>query len=427
MKPKMGARAATLLIAFELSGSVLAQPAAASSESQLTEQRQRAIAELEREIQAIESREGPHSAHLIDPLSSMGSIYQEAGEHLLATAAIERARYVVRVNAGLYSLEQAPLLKQLIQSADALGAVETAWELEQELLGVAARHPETLQTAEILDETADRRVAMLMRYSELDVMELDAALGCEPTPAGQPYAPATRKPACPTGRAYLALDAENYYWHSLNILLQNEPSASDDRPVVLKKLLRTIYTYLDVSDFAVEQHGDRALRDFLAYQAKNAEPLVARIDTLVQIADWGLLHSDYRKADDQVLAVYQQAVDLLEKRPAGDTALEQFFAPAIPVVLPSFLDNPLASGETQSTTGHVDIAFEIMKYGEARDIEILDSTSNATKADEQRLAQFVLRSRFRPRMTNGTLTDSDRIVVRYYLGEQQRAGSLPHY
>lgn len=86
-------------------------------------------------------------------------------------------------------------------------------------------------------------------------------------------------------------------------------------------------------------------------------------------------------------------------------------------MLPSFLDNQLASEQTRATTGRVDIAFEITKYGEARDVEILDSTSNATRADEQRLAQFVLRSRFRPRVTNGQLTDSDQIVVRYYLGE----------
>jgi len=145
--------------------------------------------------------------------------------------------------------------------------------------------------------------------------------------------------------------------------------------------------------------------------------VLARVDTLVQIADWALLYSSYRKSDEQVLTVYQQAYDLLTTRPAGDAALEQFFAPAIPVVLPSFLDNPLASEQTQATTGHVDIAFEITKYGEARDVEILDSTSNATRADEQRLAQFVLRSRFRPRVTNGQLTDSDQIVVRYYLGE----------
>jgi hypothetical protein len=225
-----------------------------------------------------------------------------------------------------------------------------------------------------------------------------------------------RQPACPTGRWNLAADAENYYLHSLYILLQNEPSASDDRPILLSKLLRTVYTYIDVDDFAVER-GDRALRDFLAYQAKNAEPLLARVDTLVQIADWALLHSSYRKSDEQVLTVYQQAHDLLEARPAGDAGLEQFFAPAIPVVPPSFLDNPLASEQTQATTGHVDIAFEITKYGEALDVEILDSTSNATRADEQRLVQFVLRSRFRPRVTNGEFALESPIVLRYYLTE----------
>src|SRR5688572_3401546 len=100
---------ATAAAAVAISGGLFAQPeiAATNAQSQLTEQRQQAIAELEREVQAIESREGPNSAELIDPFSSLGSIYQEAGDHLLATAAIERARHVVRVNAGLYSLEQA--------------------------------------------------------------------------------------------------------------------------------------------------------------------------------------------------------------------------------------------------------------------------------------------------------------------------------
>ena len=404
----------TAAAAVAVAGGLFAQPeiAATSTQSQLTEQRQQAIAELEREIQAIESDEGPQSAELIDPLSSLGSIYQEAGEHLLATAAIERARHVVRVNAGLYSLEQAPLLRRLIQSADALGASETAWELEQELLRVAERHPDTLQTAQILHETADRRIEIWMQYSSLALIEFAAALGCDERTLDYRLPQGGPEPGCPTG---IPFDAENYYLHSLYILLQNEPSASDDRPIVLRKILRTIYIYLG-DNFAIAR-GDRALRDFLAYQAKNAEPLLARVDTLVQIADWGLLHSSYRKSDELVLTVYQQAYDLLEARPAGDAALEQFFAPATPVVLPSFLDNQLVSEQTQATTGYVDIGFQITKYGEARDVEILDSTSNATRANEQRLAQFVRRSRFRPRVTNGQLTDSDQIVVRYYLGE----------
>src|SRR5688572_14207668 len=198
----MSALATTLLVAaFVVSGSALAQPEidATSTESQLTQQRQRAILELEREIQAIESDEGPQSAQLIDPLSSMGAIYQEAGEHLLATAAIERARHVVRVNAGLYALEQAPLLKRLVQSADALGAIETAWELEQELLGVAERHPDTLQTAQILHETADRRIEIWMRYSSLALIEFAAALGCDERTLDYRLPYGGPEPGCPTG------------------------------------------------------------------------------------------------------------------------------------------------------------------------------------------------------------------------------------
>jgi hypothetical protein len=120
--------------------------------------------------------------------------------------------------------------------------------------------------------------------------------------------------------------------HSLNILLQYEPSASDDRPILLRKLLRTVYRAMDVDDFAVAR-VDRGLRHFLAYQAENAEPLLARVDTLVQIADWA--YSGNRKSYEQVLCIYQQAYDLLERRSRRRRALSSF-APATQS-LPSFL------------------------------------------------------------------------------------------
>jgi hypothetical protein len=86
-------------------------------------------------------------------------------------------------------------------------------------------------------------------------------------------------------------------------------------------------------------------------------------------------------------------------------------------VLPTFLPNPLASDQTPKTTGYIDVAFDVTKYGDSRRVEILDTTTNATDAATDRLVRLVQRCRFRPRVTNGEVADVVRMVVRYYLNE----------
>ena len=100
-------------------------------------------------IEQAEARGGPYSAELMAPLTSLAMLHQEAGDRDLAAAVIERLLHVVRVNYGLYSLEQAPLLAQLIANAEAAGNAETAWGLQDDLLTLARRNPQDLRTVAI--------------------------------------------------------------------------------------------------------------------------------------------------------------------------------------------------------------------------------------------------------------------------------------
>jgi hypothetical protein len=100
----------------------------------------------------------------------------------------------------------------------------------------------------------------------------------------------------------------------------------------------------------------------------------------------------------------------------AQTSIDELFAPKTPVVLPTFVPNPLATDRTQASTGHIDVAFEITDYGKARRVQILDAT-NATDGDKARLAQLIQRSRFRPRLTDGEFARASPVVLRYYLTE----------
>ena len=60
---------------------------------------------------SAQDAEGLRSPSLISMLTDLGLLYQDDGDHALAAVALEEARHVVRVNFGLHTLEQLPLME----------------------------------------------------------------------------------------------------------------------------------------------------------------------------------------------------------------------------------------------------------------------------------------------------------------------------
>src|SRR5690606_24145245 len=125
--------------------------------------------------------------------------------------------------------------------------------------------------------------------------------------------------------------------------------------------------------------GKRSLRHLLAYNVENSAPRLTQTEALVQIADWDLL---FARGDRQITEaardVYERAYVELERSGTAERSVESIFSPEVPVVLPAFEPNPLRSRETPETTGFIDVAFEIHDDGESDDIEVLETTRNAS-------------------------------------------------
>src|SRR5690606_20838108 len=58
-------------------------------------------------IEDVRDRSGVHSAELIEPMRALALYYLEHEDYPLAIAAIQQARQAIRVNYGLFSLEEA--------------------------------------------------------------------------------------------------------------------------------------------------------------------------------------------------------------------------------------------------------------------------------------------------------------------------------
>jgi hypothetical protein len=156
--------------------------------------------------------------------------------------------------------------------------------------------------------------------------------------------------------------------------------------------------------------GRQSLRRLYAYDVAGSSLPSSRAAAIVAIADWDLLFSN------NALAVegYALARGLLAEA-ADDALLAQTFAPALPIVLPSFDRNPLAPDDTRLATGHIDVAFAITQYGRARDIEIRGA-ANAAAAAQRDLVSLLRGSRFRPRSAEGR--GESPVAVRYYVYER---------
>ena len=82
----------------------------------------RSIASYETRIAELEAGAGPHAAGLVEARSSLGMLYQRAGDHGQAIAVLRDALQSVRVNEGLHSMSQLAILEAIIDSRVALGA-----------------------------------------------------------------------------------------------------------------------------------------------------------------------------------------------------------------------------------------------------------------------------------------------------------------
>ncbi len=367
------------------------------------------------QIEAIQTSQGVNSPDLIHPLTNLGLIFREQEDPDLASAAFERARHIVRVNYGLSSFEEAPLVRQLIQIEEGKGNAAAAWDLEQKLLALIRRHPGP-RAAPMLREIADKRVDVLTRYSAGEFPP-QIVLGCyyaEPRRDGDK--------SCRSGsnfrvRASLRDEARSYYADTIQMVLFSEGQVAAELPELYLAWVRAVYVAFPDDPHNTQHEGGGILRNLHSLAVDNAKPVTVQMNALVQVVDWDLLFAGGREKNTAAFEAYETVYDHIKRVGLDQPSIDAIFSPSVPVVLPAFLPNPLVSIETSGSSGYIDVVFDITKYGEGKGVEILDTTTNTTDVARMRLIDLIKNSRFRPRMANGAFEDPSRVVVRYYVND----------
>ena len=376
------------------------------------------LASLGRQIEQIQSSQGINSPELVSALTTVGLLLREQGDVDLAVAAFERARHVVRVNYGLSSFKEAPLLRQLVQIEEAKGNAAAAWEHEQELLRLIRRYPGPA-AAPMLREIADKRVDVLEEYMA-GRFPPQIELGCYY--AGPPRRDGLERLEgnCRSGTKWsvkqaLYEEARLHYVDTIEMILLSEGGAAEEIPDLYLSAVRAMYAARN--DFNTEYQGRGTLRAIHSRLVEYSKPLPRQMRALVDIADWDLLFARGRKESEAAFQAYERLYEQLRQQGLQQSFIDQVFSPSMPVVLPEFSPNPLAPTGAAGSSGHIDVAFDITRHGQGESIEILATTTNHTEAARLRLKDLIRRSRFRPRMANGTFEDPARVVVRYYVDD----------
>jgi hypothetical protein len=280
-------QSANLLAAIILLAAVAARPGSAQSRFGADADRQQEIVER---IALAEARNGPYSEDLVAPLSDLALFYQDRGDHDLAVATITRIRQVVRANQGLHSLEQIPLLRELIANEEILGRFEAAKELEQELLALAKRHPDDIRTAPVFREIADKRMTLLRRYLAGEFPP-EMVLGCYyGWPRGDVYKGSINEDSgnCAAGNRNDAIrtivaDAQMHYADAIAVMLRNGLYSSDELQNLELDFVRSI-------DVIRERraHEQRFRDDGLTEARLDLEPWRSWWQAVQPLAEWEL-------------------------------------------------------------------------------------------------------------------------------------------
>ena len=383
--------------------------------------------DITRQIEAQSIASGPRAESLIDLLSQLSVVYEQMGDRVLADATTEQMLDLVRTNHGLYSLEQLPGIRRLMALREGEAWTESVWELEQQLLDLADRHPNDVRSASILTDVAHRRLEILRGY-ESGEYQPEIELGCyyqgsfyKPDASLRGSRPMysadldSLRHGCSAGSSLhvkLALlqEAQTMYSAAAAIGLRQQGFPATELRSLLADIILISYR---MGNYGTGLHTYGVLLD---YETDAGSSPLTHAESLVQSADWNILYSPDLGTTliDDALSDYRQAWESLRQHNVPQESIDAIFNPQIPVALPSFITSPLESSEAGST-GYIDVAFNITSRGRSDDIEIVGASENVRRADMRDLEQLIGRTLFRPIMADGEMVDLAPVSLRYYL------------
>nr|WP_284500110.1 hypothetical protein [Microbulbifer sp. GX H0434] len=357
-------------------------------------------------IEELEAERGAYGAGIDEELLGLATALQEVGAHEQAISEFRRAMLITRVNEGLYSLNQTPMIERMIESQIALSQWEDANDNQEYLYWLHARN------------FGEKDPRMLPVINDLSRWHLQAYV--------------EEKGA--TLFEHL-ISATNLYELAVDIITQNF-GANDLRLVEALRGLKATNYYLATYDGEPQpavvvntsfgggnmdaqrrskldhyrmnsfSTGKKAIARIVdVYQQNPQSPPAASAKAKVELGDWYMMFNKWHSARE----TYGEAYQALWDNGATNREIEDIFGrPAALPALPMLDEDKTALEES-----YVTVSYDVTAFGKARNIEILHARPDDNVGIRSRVRNVLKRAKFRPRFVNGEPVETTGIVQRF--------------
>lgn len=384
-------------------------------------------------ITDLENRHGPYAPGLSEQLLGLGSVYQGQGLHQEAIKTFKRGIHLARINNGLNSSEQIPLLEHMIRSLVSIGEYSTADERQTYLYRI--------QRQVYGDRSVEMASAMMRRAAwEWEAYNLQLTDGAftRLLNMAQLYASVLNNIASREG-AYSAklLEPLIGLLQTQNLIMRySNPSSGFVAGSASDSLYaeESQFTMLRVSNYKRGQAAIAALKQ--VYDYNEGEDSLSSISSIIQMGDWHLMHGKR----DAAISTYQLAWQTLAAREEasaeqgeasaeeGGTGIEEADASVEevvettaswftePVMLPDLAGFPRDIPPPSTVKGYAEVSYYISPRGRVRSLELLN-WEDITGDEEAREPVYLLRqikgSLYRPILRDGEPVATETIQKRY--------------
>ncbi|MEP5567155.1 MAG: hypothetical protein ABJN62_04915 [Halioglobus sp.] len=356
--------------------------------------------DYERAIADLESAQGAYASQLPEYLLSLGLSLQKSGNHQAAISAFKRGVHLARINDGLYSAQQIPLLQREMASHMALGQYAEADERQLYLYRVQMRSMESGIT----------RAQAFIQQAQWQHNAFSLALD------GQGYA--------------RLMSMWDLYRLALNDIVDRQGATSQLLKEPLEGMLLSQYLIASYDVQGINGAGDNfsmqnQLNRFNAYRAQSYQKGQAviraiydveaanhginsqgTIEAKVMLGDWVFWFGKREPA----INAYAEAIAELVARGDAESDIALLFD--TPVELPNFDGARHLPQVAENERANLLLTFGVDERGKVYNLERVDDNDlNESKAI--RLMRNLRRTQFRPRLAMGEPQNTETVTRAY--------------
>lgn len=389
-------------------------PVSETASNNSAQQRVQVMRDYDQAIVAIEQNGGAWDQALTEELAALGALQQQDGAHPQAIDTLSRAMHINRINEGLHTLGQVPLVERMIDSYAALGDWPSV-DLYQNYLYFIQ------QKAYGSDDP--RLIPVLHRLGQWNIEAFNLGfgdpLGGRLSTAQLLFNAATRMVGIHFGRnderyvSYLRSVAHSAYLVSLHPDQMSEIDRIDY--LTSRENLRRQLNEPRSPEPRGYQAGVDALQEVVdIYREEGSEPYKLA-EALANQADWQLMFDRFRAAQE----IYEEAWQVLAETENGEELIAQLFGQVRPI--PTFANQAtnlsLGSSDSQERQNlhydYADVSLSVNQFGAPRGVEVLTEETEENARQLSRLHREILRSIFRPKIVDGQIESSEGHMFRY--------------